>query len=88
MEVNDVLTVSRDAMWVTIKLAGPMMVVGLVIGLVVSLIQALTQIQEMTLAFVPKILGIFVVFLVTLPFMVATLIGFMRELAARIIGGS
>jgi flagellar biosynthesis protein FliQ len=41
----------------------------------------------MTLAFVPKILGIFVVFLVTLPFMVATLIGFTRELAARIVGG-
>jgi len=87
MDVNDVLTVSRDAMWVTIKLAGPMMVVGLVIGLVVSLFQALTQIQEMTLAFVPKILAIFAVFLITLPFMVATLIGFTRELAARIIGG-
>jgi flagellar biosynthetic protein FliQ len=87
MEVNDVLTVSRDAMWVTIKLAGPMMVVGLVIGLVVSLIQALTQIQEMTLAFVPKILGIFVVFLLMLPFMVATMSEFMRELASRIVLG-
>ena len=53
MDVNDVLTVSREAMWVTLKLAGPMMVVGLVIGLAVSLFQALTQIQEMTLAFVP-----------------------------------
>ena len=69
MEVNDVLTVSRDAMWVTLKIAGPMMIVGLVIGLVVSLFQALTQIQEMTLAFVPKILGIFAVFLLMLPFM-------------------
>jgi flagellar biosynthetic protein FliQ len=87
MEVNDVLTVSRDAMWVTIKLGAPMMVVGLVIGLVVSLFQALTQIQEATLAFVPKILGIFVVFLISLPFMVATLIGFTRELASRIVGG-
>jgi flagellar biosynthetic protein FliQ len=87
MEVNDVLTVSRDAMWVTIKLGAPMMVVGLVIGLVVSLFQALTQIQEATLAFVPKILAIFVVFLISLPFMVATLIGFTRELASRIVGG-
>ena len=52
MEVNDVLTVSRDAMWVTIKLGAPMMVVGLVIGLVVSLFQALTQIQENGLALV------------------------------------
>ena len=87
MEVNDVLTVSRDAMWVTIKLGAPMMVVDLVIGLVVSLFQALTQIQEATLAFVPKILAIFAVFLISLPFMVATLIGFTRELASRIVGG-
>jgi flagellar biosynthetic protein FliQ len=87
MEVNDVLTVSRDAMWVTLKLAGPMMVVGLAIGLLVSLFQALTQIQEMTLAFVPKILGIFVVFLLMLPFMVATMSEVMRELASRIVLG-
>ena len=87
MEVNDVLTVSRDAMWVTLKLAGPMMVVALAIGLLVSLFQALTQIQEMTLAFVPKILGIFVVFLLMLPFMVATMSEFMRELASRIVLG-
>jgi flagellar biosynthetic protein FliQ len=87
MEVNDVLTVSRDAMWVTLKLAGPMMIVGLAIGLIVSLFQALTQIQEMTLAFVPKILGIFVVFLLMMPFMVATMSEFMRELASRIVLG-
>jgi flagellar biosynthetic protein FliQ len=64
-----------------------MMVVGLAIGLLVSLFQALTQIQEMTLAFVPKILGIFVVFLLMLPFMVATMSEFMRELASRIVLG-
>lgn len=87
MDVNDVLTVSRDAMWVTLKLAGPMMIVGLVIGLAVSLFQALTQIQEMTLAFVPKIVATFVVFLLMMPFMVATMIGFTRELATRIVTG-
>lgn len=87
MDVNDVLTVSREAMWVTLKLAGPMMIVGLVIGLAVSLFQALTQIQEMTLAFVPKIVATFVVFLLMLPFMVATMIGFTRELATRIVHG-
>jgi flagellar biosynthetic protein FliQ len=74
-------------MWVTIKLGAPMMLVGLALGLVVSLFQALTQIQEMTLVFVPKVLAIFVVFLLTLPFMIATLIGFTRELASRIVGG-
>jgi flagellar biosynthetic protein FliQ len=64
-----------------------MMIVGLAIGLLVSLFQALTQIQEMTLAFVPKILGIFVVFLLMMPFMVATMSEFMRELASRIVLG-
>lgn len=87
MDVNDVLTVSREAMWVTLKIAGPMMLIGLVIGLAVSLFQALTQIQEMTLAFVPKIVATFAVFLLMLPFMVATMIGFTRELATRIVTG-
>ena len=87
MDVNDVLSVSRDAMWVTLKLSGPMMLVGLAVGLIVSLFQALTQIQEMTLAFVPKILSIFAIFLLTLPFMVATLVGFTQELATRIVIG-
>lgn len=87
MDVNDVLAVSRDAMWVTLKLSGPMMIVGLAVGLIVSLFQALTQIQEMTLAFVPKILSIFAIFLLTLPFMVATLVGFTQELATRIVIG-
>ena len=87
MDVNDVMTVSRDAMWVSLKLGGPMMAAGLLVGLAVSLFQALTQIQEMTLAFVPKILAIFAVFLISLPFMVATLIGFTHELSARIVAG-
>ncbi len=88
MDVNDVMTVSRDAMWVSLKLGGPMMAAGLLVGLAVSLFQALTQIQEMTLAFVPKILAIFAVFLMSLPFMVATLISFTHELSARIVAGS
>ncbi len=84
MDVSDVLEVARDAMWVTLKVGAPMMLAGLAVGLVISLIQALTQIQEMTLAFVPKIVVIFAVFLVALPFMVATLVGFTHELAGRI----
>jgi len=84
MDVSDVLSVARDAMWVTLKVGAPMMLAGLGVGLVISLIQALTQIQEMTLAFVPKIVVIFAVFLFALPFMVSTLVGFTQELAGRI----
>ena len=63
------------------------MLVGLVVGVVISLFQALTQIQEMTLVFVPKILAIFVAMLLALPFMADALQGHMVRIAARIVGG-
>ena len=55
----EVLDVARDAIFTLILVASPLMLVGLVVGVVISLLQALTQIQEMTLVFVPKILAIF-----------------------------
>jgi flagellar biosynthetic protein FliQ len=63
------------------------MLVGLAIGVAISLFQALTQIQEMTLVFVPKILAIFVAMLIALPFMADVLQGHMARLASRIMGG-
>ncbi len=86
MEMAEVLDVSREAVIVLLKLAAPLMIMALVVGLVISLFQALTQIQEMTLAFVPKILVIFVSLLFFLPFMVTTLVTFTQGLAGRIIG--
>ncbi len=86
MEMAEVLDVSREAVIVLLKLAAPLMIMALVVGLVISLFQALTQIQEMTLAFVPKILVIFVSLLFFLPFMVTTLVTFTQGLASRIIG--
>ncbi len=86
MDTAAVLDVSHDAIVVLLKLSAPIMLTALAIGLVVSLFQALTQIQEMTLAFVPKILVVFVALLVFLPFMLSTLITFTEGLADRIIG--
>jgi flagellar biosynthesis protein FliQ len=86
MDTAAVLDVSRDAVIVLLKLSAPLMITALVIGLIVSLFQALTQIQEMTLAFVPKILVVFVALLVFLPFMISTLITFTEGLTQRIIG--
>ena len=86
MDTAAVLDVSRDAVIVLLKLSAPLMITALVIGLIVSLFQALTQIQEMTLAFVPKILVVFVALLVFLPFMISTLITFTEGLTKRIIG--
>ena len=85
MGPNDVLDVARDAIFVTLKVGAPVMAVALLVGLIVSLLQALTQIQEMTLAFVPKILVIFVSILLFLPFMLSTLTGFAERMADRIV---
>jgi flagellar biosynthesis protein FliQ len=83
----EVLDVSRDAIVTLVFVAAPLMLVGLAVGVVISLFQALTQIQEMTLVFVPKILAIFITLLIVLPFMGDRLAGYMGRIAARIIGG-
>ena len=70
-----------------ILIGSPILIVGLVVGVVIALFQALTQIQEQTLVFVPKILAIFVVMLLTLPFMGAMLGTYMTKLADMIVTG-
>jgi len=79
-----VVEVGRDALWVILKTAGPIMMAGLVIGLIIALFQALTTIQELTLTFVPKILVIFLAVIIFLPFM-TTITEFTQELFDRMI---
>lgn len=81
----EVLDFARDAIWLTLAMAGPIMLTGLAVGIVIALFQALTQIQEMTLVFVPKIIAIFVSMLLFLPLMGALMSGFMAEVVDRII---
>ena len=80
----EVLDVARDSLVTLVLVASPLMLIGLVVGVVISLLQALTQIQEMTLVFVPKILAIFAAMLIALPFMADLLQGHMLRIAARI----
>lgn len=87
MSGPEVLDVARDAIVTLILVASPLMLVGLAVGVAISLFQALTQIQEMTLVFVPMILAIFLAMLIALPFMSDVLQGQMVRLAARIKGG-
>jgi flagellar biosynthetic protein FliQ len=87
MSGPEVLDVARDAILTLVLVASPLMLVGLIVGVAISLLQALTQIQEMTLAFVPKILAIFVAMMIALPFMADLLHGHMLRIAARIAGG-
>lgn len=83
----EVLDVAREGIWVLILISAPMMIVGLLVGVVIALFQALTQIQEMTLVFVPKIIAIFVTLLLSLPFIGATMNAFMMRLADMIVTG-
>ncbi len=78
------LDIGRDAIWLTLKIGGPMLIVALVVGFTISLVQALTQIQEMTLSFVPKILAIFLALMLFLPYMGMMLDSFAQELFTRI----
>ena len=82
-----ILDVARDGIVTFLKVAAPLMIVALAVGLVVSLLQALTQIQEQTLIYVPKILSVFAVMLLALPFMGDALAAYMTRIAARIAGG-
>jgi len=84
MSGAEVLDVGRDAIWLCLQLALPMLVVGLIVGVGIGLLQALTQIQEPTLVSAPKIVAIFVALLIFMPMMGALMSGFMREIAARI----
>ena len=86
MNAADVLEISRESVWVMLKIAAPLMLTALVVGLIISLFQALTQLQEQTLTFVPKILILLAVFVLTIPFMSNTLIEFTRELMAKAVG--
>ena len=82
-----VMDVARDAIVTLILVTTPLMLVGLVVGVAVSLLQALTQIQEATLVFVPKILAIFVTLLIALPFMADVLHSNFIRITAHIAGG-
>jgi flagellar biosynthesis protein FliQ len=83
----EVLDVARDAIETLLIVSAPLMLVGLVVGVIISLLQALTQIQETTLVFVPKILAIFLALLITLPFMADALHSNFLRIAAHITSG-
>jgi len=84
---SELIELARSGMLVMVKVAAPPLLAGLAIGLLVSLFQALTQIQEMTLTFVPKVLTVLLVLLLFLPFMLHTLFDFTHLVIDRAIAG-
>ncbi len=85
MTEAEVIEICREAILVMLKIVGPVLLVGLVVGIIISLIQTITQIQEATLSFIPKMVLMFAVTIWLLPFMMATLGGFTRTLTDRIV---
>jgi flagellar biosynthetic protein FliQ len=80
----DTLDFARESIYLLLEIAAPPMLTALVVGVVIGLLQALTQVQEMTLVFVPKILAIFIVLVVALPFAGGAMATYMENIAARI----
>ena len=83
----EVLDISRDAIFTLIKVVSPVLLVALFIGLIIGIFQALTKIQEMTLAFVPKIIGVFVTLILLFPFMFGQMKNFAEGLFDKIVNG-
>ena len=82
-----ILDVARDGIYTFLIIGAPVMLVALGVGLAISLVQALTQIQEQTLVFVPKIIAVFASLLIFLPLMSDALGSYMNRIAERIVSG-
>lgn len=78
MTPEGVMNLGRDAMEITLLVAGPMLLVVLIIGLMVSIFQAATQINEATLSFIPKLVGVFATLVIAGPWMLTTMVDYMR----------
>jgi len=83
----EVVDLARESIYVMLQIAAPMMIVALVVGVAIALLQALTQVQEMTLVFVPKIVAIFLALLLALPFMGQAMASYMNLIAQKIVAG-
>lgn len=86
MNETEIVDIAREAIMLTLVISTPVMLVGLIVGVIIALIQALTQIQEMTLVFVPKIIAIFAAIFVLFPAFISVMDGFMKEIADKIVG--
>lgn len=87
MTNEEIVETAQQAMLICMQVSAPVLLVGLVVGVAIALLQALTQIQEITLVFVPKIMAIFLSMFIFLPWMLTILVNFMEDLAVRMIAG-
>ncbi|MCX8066028.1 MAG: flagellar biosynthesis protein FliQ [Candidatus Hydrogenedentes bacterium] len=84
MPTDILIEVGSKAIWITLIVSAPMLITGMLVGLIISIFQSVTQLQEITLTFVPKIIAVFLIFLITLPWISSTLIIFTQDLFNQI----
>ena len=84
MSIDGVIHLGTEALYMVIKLSLPILAVALIVGVAISLLQAVTQIQEMTLTFVPKIIAVFVCIAVASPWLVETMVDYTRQIIMSI----
>lgn len=84
MTPESVMTLGRHAMEITLMVSAPMLLVALAIGLLVSIFQAATQINEMTLSFIPKLIGVFLALVIAGPWMLTLMLDYMRHMFSSI----
>jgi flagellar biosynthetic protein FliQ len=87
MNEAQLVDIAREGIWCMIKIAAPVLLAGLAVGVLVSILQSVTQLQEMTLTFVPKVLVMFAALILFLPFMINTLSDFWRSVLDRMVAG-
>lgn len=86
MTPESVMTMGRTAMEVTLMVSAPLLLVALIVGLIISIFQAATQINEATLSFIPKLIGVFVALVVAGPWMLSVMLDYMRQVFTGIPG--
>lgn len=86
MTPESVMTMGRTAMEITLMVAAPMLLVALIIGLIISIFQAATQINEATLSFIPKLVGVFIALVLAGPWMLSVMLDYMRGVFTGIPG--
>lgn len=84
MSPQDAIDLSRDALWTGLLVSSPILIAGMAVGLVIGLLQALTQIQEQTIAFVPKIVAMALVLSLTLPWLITQIVQYSSDLIGSI----
>jgi flagellar biosynthetic protein FliQ len=82
--MDDIMAIGRQAMVITLLISAPMLLSGMIVGLLISILQSVTQIQEITLTFVPKIFVVLIAFIIFMPWMIHTMLGFMMPLLGNL----